>query len=885
MALPPGTRLGAYEITAPLGAGGMGEVYRARDSKLKREVAIKVLPADVANDRERLARFQREAEVLASLNHPHIAHVYGVEENALVMELVDGEDLSQRISRGPIPIDEALPIAKQIAEALEAAHEAGIVHRDLKPANVKIRPDGTVKVLDFGLAKSSQRSGIGDQGSGSLANSPTITSPAMTMHGVILGTAAYMAPEQAKGRAVDRRADIWAFGCVLFEMLTGARAFDGEDTTEILGAIVKSEPDWSALSPSMPYPITALIKRCVQKDLRKRQQHIGDARLELDEALTRAPGNVASPAIGVRTGYLPWSIAAVLATALVTAAVMGWPWPQESPAVFPMRVDIVTPPLSTPIQVLNFALSPDGRRLAFLAGVQSAPISIRSIETGETRELPGTNGAAQLFWSPDGRSIGFVLGTKLMRLDLDAAAPVTIADVALPGGADWHTDGTILYVPTYGPVLRVSASGGTPTPLTTLADGETLHAAPRMLPDGEHYLYLAASFRTTSSTAKVELFLGSLKGGPARRVATQLSQAAVNYEVLPANWLLSWFDGELRAQQLDIDRAALVGEPVRVASGVISRPSEFQAAFHAADTGVIAYRTSDVTRQLAWFDRAGRVLELVGKPDSDQLVAATVSPDGTRIALDRGVAGNRDVWMRDVARGTVSRITSHASDEGTPIWSPDGTRIAFESRRDGRFQLYVMPATGSGPEERLQESTHDQWPLDWSRDGRFLLYIDSTTFLNGDLFALPLTGADRTPIPIATTTFSEMTGSFSPDGRWVAYQTARSGREEVVVQSFPNPSQSMQISSAGGRTPRWSAGGNELFFVAPDGMLMVASIAATTTGVKAGTPSVLFQTGLGDYAGIRQFDIDRNGRFLMDMGNQSAPPIRLLLNWKPGVSP
>ena len=882
MALQPGASIGPYRVLASLGAGGMGEVYRARDLALDRDVAIKVLPASFAGDADRLMRFEREAKTLASLNHPHIAQLYGLERStatsALIMELVEGEDLAARIARSPIPPDDAFAIARQIAEALEAAHEAGIVHRDLKPANIKVRDDGTVKVLDFGLAKAG---GAGRAGGDEAFHSPTITSPAMTMQGVILGTAAYMSPEQAKGKAVDRRADIWAFGCVLYELLTGARAFDGEDTTEILGAIVKTEPDWSRLPGATAPRIVALVRRCLQKDPRRRQQHIGDARIEIEEA-AETPFLPASAGSGVRRGpaYIPWAVA-VLASAAVLVMALG-PSSSESPGPPVLRVDITTPPVMNFNQIADFALSPDGRVIAFVAGSQTAPISVRTLESGDVRQLPGTDGAAQLFWSPDSRTIGFLAGGNLMRVELAGGAPAAIArSVGVSLGATWNRDGTILFgrfgpVAQGSPLMRVSASGGAPSTVTESTVAGDFHSYPQFLPDGDRFI-----FASVGKDGPAELRIGVLS-----TATSQVFMPSSPYyvQVLAPDRVVYLREGELRVQRIDVQRASLLGEPETVATGVPEN-SLGRGAFSVSSDGTLAYRAGSVPTELVWFDRAGRMLGRAAEPDAArQVVGARVSPDGTRIALDRMVQDNRDVWLLDTARGSLTRLTSDPGADGLPVWSPDGQRLAYESLRQGVWNLYVRPASGQAAGVRLQESSQHQIPLDWSNDGDFLLYSESTrgVLADGDLFALPMRGAARTPLPIATTAFQEKDGRFSPDGRWVAYETTHSGRPEIVVQSFPDASAgAVQVSVQGGSTPRWSADGRELYYMADDGSLMAAEVKASGKRFEASVPRALFRSSALNWFGYFQFEVDRAGRFLMSVVAQ-APPIRLLLNWKPG---
>ena len=883
-----GARLGAYEVIAKLGEGGMGEVYRARDLRLDREVAVKILPESFARDPDRLMRFDREAKTLAALNHPHIAQVHGLEESpdgtrALVMELVEGEDLAERLTRGPLPLDEALPIARQIAEALEAAHDAGIIHRDLKPANVKVRADGKVKVLDFGLARIVDASGAGGAGrSGGTEHSPTITSPAMTKMGMILGTAAYMAPEQAKGKVVDRRADIWSFGCVLYEMLTGARPFDGEDVTEILGAIVKTEPDWSRVAETTPPPIAALMRRCLQKDPRRRQQHMGDARIEIEEALEAPLLPAGAGRARARTAYVPWAVAVLASAAALVMSL--WPSSSDSPAAPVLRVDITTPPVMNFSQIADFALSPDGRFIAFVAGSQTAPISVRTLESGDVRQLPGTDGAAQLFWSPDSRTVGFFAGGHLMRVELAGGAPATIArSVGVSLGATWNRDGTILFgrfgpVGQLSPVMRVSASGGAPSTVTESTVAVPFHSYPQFLPDGDRFI-----FASVGQDGPAELRIGVLSTGTSQ---VFMPSSPYYVQVLAPDRVVYLREGELRVQRIDLQRASLLGEPETVATGVPEN-SAGRGAFSVSSDGTLAYRAGSVSTELVWFDRAGRMLGRAAEPDAArQVVGARVSPDGTRIALDRMVLGNRDVWVLDTARGSLTRLTSDPGADGLPVWSPDGQRLAYESLRQGVWNLYVRPASGQAAEERLQESPQHQIPLDWSNDGDFLLYTEGTrgVLADGDLFALPMRGAARTPLPIATTAFQEKDGRFSPDGRWVAYETSHSGRPEIVVQSFPDPSAgAVQVSVQGGSTPRWSADGRELYYMADDGTLMAAEVKASGTRFEAGVPRALFRSSALNWFGYFQFEVDRAGRFLMSVVSQ-APPIRLLLNWKPGAT-
>ena len=743
-------------------------------------------------------------------------------------------------------------------------------------------------MLDFGLAKVGLPAVAppgAKAGGDEVVDSPTFTSPAVTMQGVILGTAAYMAPEQAKGKPVERRADIWAFGCVLYEMLTGTRAFDGEDTTEILGAIVKTAPDWSRLPLNTPPRIAALVRRCLQKDPRRRQQHIGDARIEIEEAAQtpELQSSVVAHGARRRAAYLPWAIAAL---ATVVALVMALRSATiDSPPAPVMRVDITTPPVMSLGQVADFALSPDGRFIAFVAGSSNAPIAVRTLETGEVRPLPGTEGATRPFWSPDSRSVGFFAAGSLMRSELTGAAPALIARNVgeFVRAATWGRDGTILFDGTRL-LMRVPATGGQPVPMTGLTTGDgaaagegVAHLFPQFLPDGDQFL-----FTRYAADDRGELRIGALSTGGSQGLLRVPSGYA---QFLPPDRVVYLHEGELRAQRIDVPQKSLVGAPETLAVGVPATGAG-GGAFSASAAGILAYRTGGLATELAWFDRAGRRLSRAAEPDAaEQVIGARLSPDGTRIALDRFVAGNRDVWVLDSARGSLTRLTADSVAAGLPVWSPDGQRIAYESLRSGAWNLYVRASAGQGAEERLQESSKSQIPLDWSRDGRFLLYVEGATaaMVDGDLFALPMTGSTRTPLPIATSRFPENGGRFSPDGRWVAYETTQSGRPEIVVQPFPDPSTgAVQVSVQGGSTPRWRADGRELYFMAPDATLMAVEVTASGNRFDAAVPRALFRSTALNWFGWFQYDVDASGRFLMSVATDAAPPIRLLLNWKPG---
>jgi len=878
--LAAGSRLGHYEIVAHIGAGGMGEVYRARDSKLDRDVAIKVLRADVAGDRERLARFDREARILAALNHPNIANVIGLEDAtdrpALVMELVEGPTLALRIDAGALPLDEALDIARQIAEALEAAHDRGIIHRDLKPANVKIRPDGLVKVLDFGLAKAldpTDAQALSDQ-----AASPTITSPAMTTAGVILGTAAYMAPEQAKGKPVDRRADVWALGAVLYEMLTGQRAFHGEDTTDTIVAVLSQEPDWSSLPADTPVPIRRMMRRCLQKDRRRRLDSAAAVRLEIDDALSGAYDTaVPTVASGTRArAVLPWAVAA--ASAVVLAAVLlAWaPW-RSAPVASETRLDVVTPGTDA---LTSFALSPDGRQIVFAAaGDGGVGLWLRDLAVATARPLPGTEGATFPFWSPDGRSIGFFAGGAMKRLDLGGGAAQTLARAPVGRGGAWHEDGTIFFsADQNSPILRVAATGGDPVVVTRLAPQQRGHRWPHLLPSGRELLYYAVG---TPEGAGV--FLKRLDSD----TPILLTRADSDAVYLPSGWLLWVRRGTLVAQRLDLAQSSLSGDQVTVADGV-AVAGLARSAVSVAATGTVAYRLDAAgRRQLTWVDRRGAAVGTIGPPDANDLSNPRIAPDGHRVAVSRRVESNTDIWLLD--RSRTSRVTFSDQLDSEPVWSPDGTRLAFASTRaftstsSGQVDLY-QTRFGAGGEELLLASGQTKTPNSWSPDGRFFMYFSTDPQTGNDLWVLPVTGS---PAVFLKTRFSEGSGVFSPDGRWVAYMSDQSGRMEVYVRPFvPAAGRELQVSTDGGIHPAWSPDGTEVYYLNPEGAMMAAPVTVTGSTVEPGTPVRLFPTrifGGGIWRGeSRQYDVAPDGRFLINtMLDDDAAPITLLMNWNP----
>ena len=883
-----GTKLAHYQITAHLGSGGMGDVYQATDGKLGRSVAIKLLPEAFARDADRAARFEREARVLASLNHPNIAAIHGLEEAGgrkfLVMELVPGETLAERIRRGPIPIDEALGIARQIAEALEAAHdsEKAIIHRDLKPANVKITPEGKVKVLDFGLAKAYEPATANP----SLSNSPTL-SMAATNAGVILGTAAYMSPEQAKGRPVDKRTDIFAFGAVLYEMLTGRPAFEGDDLTEILGRVVTADPDWNRLPEKTPRAIQGLLRRALKKDPRQRLGDIRDARLEIEDALNEPAATVTLPARGSRLAWIAFAAALLMAVVLAIPALR---YLRETPPLPPeTRLEINTPATADPI---SFALSPDGRQIVFVAsGDGASRLWLRSLASTTPQPLAGTDGAGFPFWSPDSRSVGFFADGKLKRLDIGGGAPQTLAAVTTARGGTWNADAAILFTPTNAsPLFRVPASGGEAVAVTKL-DRQGSHRFPSFLPDGRQFLFFAQGSPETAG-----IYLGSLESGDTKRL-TPADTRGVYLPGLPemiGEWLVWVRAGTLVAQRLDLEQQALTGDPVTLADPVAFDATSFASAVSVSAAGLVAYREGGATRrQLAWFDRSGKALAALGAPDENNLNVPSLSPDGRRVAVYRTVQGNTDIWLLDGTR--TSRFTFDAALDRNPIWSPDGSRIGFDSTLKGHRDLYQKPSGGAGAEELLVESPQDKTTTDWSADGRFILYHSVDPQTARDLWAVPLEG-DRKPWVFLKTRFDERQGQFSPDGRWVAYMSNETGRIEIYIRPFAaaaafgaaaSPAAGQwQVSTAGGIFPRWRPDGNELYYIGPNGEMMAAPITATTTTMAPGAPVALFPTriygGGGDIGQSRQYDVTRDGRFLINtVLDDASSPITLIQNWNP----
>ncbi|HEY5569745.1 MAG TPA: protein kinase [Gammaproteobacteria bacterium] len=913
MTFARGDRFGLYEVIELVGVGGMGEVYRARDTRLQRDVALKVLPEAHWRDPEVLRRFEREAQLLASLNHPNIATLHGFEssgdEQALVMELVDGETLADRLARARpngLQLNEVLKIAHQIAQALDAAHESGVVHRDLKPANIKVRSDGTVKVLDFGIAKVFEAD----------PNSHRGTTVVVTlMPGAIVGTASYMSPEQASGRAVDRRTDIWAFGCVLYEMLSGGRAFEGHDDCDTYERIATQEPDWDRVPRETPAAVGRLLRRCLRKERRERLRDIGDALVDLNEAhatsndapITERNGldELEEPLAGSRDppfstepdrGRRWWPIGALVAAVVAVIAVVPIVF-RDPPVAQPQAQEFVLlPPEGMTFgggvvdRVPPFAVSPDGRRLALVVSETSSgrgSIWIRSLDTLGSVRLSGTDGGTNPFWSPDGRFVAFFADGKLKKVDVAGGSATTLAETDGGGGAGgtWNRDGVIIFAPSrQSGLFRVSDAGGTPTPVTQPGlVGDTAHVRPQFLPDGRHFLYLALA-----DSLRRGIYAGDLTSSDTRRVLATREMA----RYAASGHLLFLREGRLMAQEFDATRFALSGEATPVAESVAFVSVDGRAAFDVSETGTLVYRVNGIqaATQPHWIDRSGNIIGAVGEPGDYQ--TASLSPDRSRLAVEMHDlhTGTGDLWIIDLIRGSTSRLTFDGLHHNEAVWSPDGNEIVFAYRPDGGHYLYRKAVGGDRPDEALLPPGPDRVPTDWSRDGRYILYEEGPN-ARRDLWALQM--PDRTPLPLLQSQFNETGGRSSPDGRWVAYVSDETGRLEVYVRSFPGMTDQRKISVNGGKAPRWSRDGAELFFVGFENAVYAVAVAP---GVRfeSGTPRLLFKTDMrmGQAAGSGEatwtsqadlwFAVD-DQRFLIVPNptgpSPPAPPLTVVRDW------
>jgi len=897
MTLAPGTRLGPYVLEHLLGSGGMGEVYRAKDSRLDRTVAIKILPETLAADPEFRERFDREARTISQLDHPHICALYDVGEehrtSFLVMQYLEGETLAERIAKGRLPVNEALTIAIQITDALDTAHRHGIVHRDLKPGNIFLvrrgGPSGPpdAKLLDFGLAKSRTPLAAG-AGPTSLPTTPFDRAQGgpLTAQGAILGTFQYMAPEQLEGKDADPRTDIFAFGAVVYEMVTGNKAFEGKSQASLIGAILKDEPPpISTLQPLAPIPLDRIVKTCLAKDAEDRWQTARDLLRELKWVAEAAPAPTADPVAShprssMRIAWVLGVAAVVTIGALAIPATLYFR--SAAPERLVTRLDIVTPPTG---DAFSFALSPDGRQLAFVAnGEKGSQLWLRRFDQPTAQPLAGTEGTASAFWAPDSRAIGFYAEGKLKRLDVAGGAPQVLADAPQARGGTWNRDGVIVFAPSgTSALVRVAATGGIPVPVTHLAAGQFSHRWPQFLPDGRRFLFLMALGQVQTHG----VYVASLDGGEPTRVLPAETSAVY----APPGYLLHVSQGVLVAQSFDEARATVVGESIPVAQAVGENDGAQRSAFSVSATGVLAHRAGAAgRRQLVWVDRTGKMLGAVGSPDEAVPANLALAPDGQRVAVNRTVQGNLDVWLIDLARSIASRFTFDATPDTRPVWSPDGRQVVFLSTRSGPGDLFAKSASGAGDEQPLLVSPQIKAALDWSPDGRVLLYSAQDPKTASDLWVLPMTG-ERKPFPVVQTSFDEIEGQFSPDAQWLAYASNESGRYEIYIQPFPEPGGKWQISTAGGSQPRWRRDGRELFYVASDGRLMAVPVrvAPNSRAVDVGAPVALFPTRLAGGANIAQagplaraqYVVAADGRFLMIVAGDEAvtSPITIVQNW------
>jgi Tol biopolymer transport system component/predicted Ser/Thr protein kinase len=883
MTLSPASRLGPYEIVAPIGAGGMGEVYRAKDTRLGRDVAVKVLPAHLSESAELRQRLEREAKTISSLSHPHICMLHDVGHqdgtDYLVMEFLEGETLADRLAKGPLPMEQALKVGIETAGALDAAHEHGIIHRDLKPGNIMLTKSG-VKLLDFGLAKLAAPDKTAVSQATSMPTALQQSQP-LTSRGTILGTFQYMAPEQLEGGEADARSDIFAFGCVLYEMLTGQKAFSGKSQASLISSIMGSDPPpISSIQPMIPASLDRIVKGCIAKEPEQRWSTAHDVMLQLQWiAEGGSMAGVPAPVVARRKNRekLAWAVAAV---ALLAAAGLAYGFLRRAPKPPEiMRFDIATPPDVTTIDVPR--ISPNGKILAFDATDTEGKVRIwvRPLNSLAAQPLPGTEGGVRPFWSPDSRFVGFVADGVMKKIDVTGGPPTKICDA--PGASDgsWSPEGVILFDGTGAdPIHRVPAAGGTKAVAVALdaARKQTSVGWPEFLPDGKHFLYLVGGEKPEDSA----YWIGSIDSD--KRTMLAPAQTLVTYA--PPGYLLFVRDRTLVAQPFDAKALKTMGEPVPLAEK-IGTDNVGLALFSVSRNGILAYRTGESGGRLVWRDRGGKELETVGDPGN--YGNPILSPSGDRLAYNLSDArnGKGDVWIRDLARGVNSRFSLGPGNNFRPLWSPDGSRIVFSSDREGAIDLYEKSTQGQGGEKLLLHSDEAKFGTSWSRDGRFIAYSSQNPKSGFDLWALPTFG-DRKPVPILVSPFVETHGVFSPDGRFIAYVSNESGRPEIYVQTFPDGAGKWQVSNAGGGDPSWRGDGKELFYRTPDQKLMAVEIKTTGSEVQAGIPQALYAIRIRQGNARNKYTPSADGqRFLFDapLDRESMSPTTVVLNWYEGL--
>ena len=867
-----GTQIGAYEITSPLGAGGMGEIYRARDSRLGREVAIKVLPSAFAHDPDRLQRFEQEARATAALNHPNILAIYDISRHdgapCIITELLDGATLRERIVASDLPVRKAIEYAVQMAKGLAAAHEKGIVHRDLKPENIFVTADDRVKILDFGLAKLTQPEPVFPAASSLPTKLPE------TLPGVVMGTIGYMAPEQVRGLAADYRSDIFAFGTILYEMLSGRRAFPGDTAMDVMTAIIKEDPqELTTTGRHLPFSLDRIVRRCLEKAPAARFKSADDLAFALESLSSHSDE---APAIAVPTKTTRRERFAWMATSVLFVVALGsvlWTYLTRTPdrsAGPEMRLEMVIPMVGN--NPAAFALSPDGSKLTF--GVRGQ-LWLRALNSETAEPLAGTEGGGGGggVWSPDSRSIAFVAGSQIKRLDLDTGLIRPLANVANSVGLAWSSEGTILFSPSPASALfRVGAGGGNAAPVTQLDPPRQIaHRYPQFLPDGRHFLFLAMGPLENRG-----IYVGSLDSPETHR----LFESDSSVKFLPPDWVLFMREGALLAQRLNLGTLQLMGDPAPVATKVTLAPNGFNAiAVATSASGLLAYRPNAVENQRFWVDRSGRRIGMLGGPDATQSSSGVLSPDGRMLAVQRTVNGNTDIWLIDVDRDAPRRFTFEPVRDIDGAWSPDGRRIAFSSERAGVYDLYERAVDGTTGDTLLLASPQPKLVDDWSPDGTHILYQVQDPNGNRDLWVLPLAG-DRKPMPVVQTPFAEAGGQFSPDGRWIAYVSNETGRNEVWVQPFPGPGAKFQVSAGGGTLPQWRRDGRELLYLGPNDRVMAVPITMTGATLKAGASEALFTAPPGGFVTASP----DGQRFVVSTITSDAAPVTLLLNWA-GLKP